>query len=75
MGSLAPKPLSKLNGEYRYISFKELQDDCFLSSLMNIKISHSHHFINFDISLNNIVERIIDDSVWLVLTNNYSWSK
>lgn len=27
------------------------------------------------ISLNNIVERIIDDSVWLVLTNNYSWPK
>lgn len=51
MGSLAPKTLSKSNGEYRYISFKELQDDCFLSSLMNIKISHSHHFINFDFTI------------------------
>lgn len=51
MGSLTPKIISKSSNEYRYIAFKELQEDFFLSSLMNIKISHSHHFINFDFTI------------------------
>jgi len=51
MGSVTPKIISKSSNEYRYIAFKELQEDFFLSSLMNIKISHSHHFINFDFTI------------------------
>lgn len=49
MGSVTPKIISKSSDEY--ITFKELQDDFFLSSLMNIKISHSHHFIVFDFTI------------------------
>lgn len=51
MGSATPKIISKSSDIYEYISFKELQDDCSLSSLMNIKISHSHHFIVFDFTI------------------------
>lgn len=62
MGSLSSQIISKSSDKYKHISFKELEDDCFLSSLMNIKIYHSHHYIKFDFTISGEDPFLINDS-------------